>query len=147
MASRLVPKNYNAFRALDERINALRSLKGFAAAAAPEVAVEFRKILEANIAAGVDCDGKPWPLTKDGHKALRNGAAALTVTSVGSVILAEITGPTSLHNLGAVKGKVTREILPQANRPEAYRRMSPQLIQAVTKVFTKMMGEGTAKVA
>lgn len=79
-----------------------------AAAAAPEL----RSEIESQIAAGVGPDGAKWEPTKEGKAPLRNAGKALRVVAIGSRIVASLTGPEALHDMGAVKGGKRRKILP-----------------------------------
>jgi hypothetical protein len=103
--------------ALDAHIARIRKLGELAKDSAPEVAVAVKGELGAQIAAGTDPDGKPWPPTQAGTPALQNAAAALKVRSVGDVVIAEITGHHALHHQGRVRGGVRRQILPTEGIP------------------------------
>lgn len=99
-----------------ERLNALATLP---VQLAPKVAAELDKQIRANVAAGVDPDGKAWPATRDGKQPLRNAGKALTVRALGTRIVATLTGPEALHHLGRARGGVVRRILPSAKLPGA----------------------------
>lgn len=117
---------------LDDWILKLRGLGDLTKEIAPDVAAEFRSQLEAQIAAGTDSNGTQWQLTKDGKQPLRNAAKALRVSSQGSVVTAQLTGPEALHHLGKAKGHVRRQILPS-------KRLPKKLIEAIKAVVAKRM--------
>ncbi len=107
--------NVEAFSALQGAIDGLAALGALPSDVAAAAVEPLRKLLTANIEEGVAPNGKPWPLTADGKKALRNAAKALTVKSSGATIIATLTGVEARHNFGNVKGKVKRQILPTRN--------------------------------
>ena len=113
---------------LREMKQRLRELGDIAEDVAPEVAVAVQDELTKQIERGVGPDGRPWKLTRDGRKPLRNAAKALTVRVIGSVILTQLTGPEARHHLGAVRGKVRRAILPT-------RRIPDPMVRAIRRVI------------
>ena len=104
--------NDQAFKQLQGAIERLAELGALPAVVAAAAVDPLRAQLTANIDAGVGPGGKAWPLTADGRKALRNAAAALTVSSSGPTLIATLTGVEAKHNYGKVKGKIKRQILP-----------------------------------
>ncbi len=113
---------------LDRLIAKLKKLGDLPRQVAPQVAIELRKTLEANIKAGKAPDGSSWAMRQDGGRPLENAAKALTVTANGTVIVARLTGPEALHHRGAVKGGKRRQILPSKDSLEP-------VIAAVKKVI------------
>jgi|GEM_PF-1874951 len=98
-----------------DKVNTLGALPSeIAKDVAPVLDAEIRK----NISAGVDPEGKPWQLTKDGKKPLTNAGAALTVRAISSVVQAKLEGHVALHHLGAARGNVRRQILPSSRLPQ-----------------------------
>lgn len=85
--------------------------------AAGDVAAALEDELRAQIARGEGPDGKPWPLTQSGRKALQNAASALRVRAAGATVVATLTGPAALHHRGAVRGGRRRQILPSGKIP------------------------------
>lgn len=126
--------NAAAFAALDAQIRRLRSMKGFAKEVAPEVAEALKVELDAQIARGVGPDGKPWQLTESGKQPLRNAAKAVSVTAVGSVVVARVEGHEAYHHRGQTRGNVVRQILPSRRIPEPFTR-------AITKVLDRRFAE------
>lgn len=119
---------------LNRQIERLRSLSSFVQEAAPEVATELRRELVEQIDRGETPEGQPWPLTKDGDKALRNAASNLNVAHQGTVVIATLTGHHARHDLGAVRGKVRRQIMPTARMPQ-------KVADAIGKVFERRFKE------
>lgn len=81
--------------------------------AAKAVARTLEGELRKQIAAGQDPEGKAWKPTATGGRPLKNAGAALRVTTHGTTVVAQLTGPTAMHNLGAGRGGVKRQILPE----------------------------------
>ena len=124
--------------ALNAQIAKLRRLgPALTKGGAPAVALAVRGELAAQIAAGTGPDGRAWKPTKAGTPPLRNAAAALTVRAVGTVVVATLSGVEARHHLGAVKGKVKREILPTGKIPDPVTRA---ITRVVTAEFEAIMG-------
>jgi len=122
--------------ALDAQIARLRRLPTLVQSAAPGVARALELELQKQIAAGEGPGGAAWRPRADGSKPLQNAAKALTVTAVSTVVIARITGVEARHHLGAVRGKVKRQILPTAGLPQP---MARAIETVVTREFTKIM--------
>jgi hypothetical protein len=120
--------------ALQGMIGKLRRLGGISEECAPEVAEELRAITAANISAGVGPGGEAWQPTKDGRRPLKNAAAALSATAVGTVAILRLEGPEARHNNGTARGKITRRILPT-------RRMSAPATAAIHAVIRRKFGD------
>lgn len=104
------------------KLNAqIARIRGLGVALTRDVAPRVAKALEHELVEQIDAgkrpDGKPWPLTKDGKRALQDAARSLSVRAVGTVVLARLNGVVSRHHLGAVKGGVRRQILPTGKMP------------------------------
>lgn len=105
--------------ALDALISKLRRSREFIVSAAPAAAEAMQAALRATAAAGESPDGAAWaPRKKDGGRALANAANKIVVRAVGSVLLARIGWPESLHNDGT-KTIPQRQILPSGEMPPA----------------------------
>ena len=100
--------------ALDAHVARLRSLKGLVAEAMPELAAATQSEFQASAAAGTDPEGNPWPLKKDGGRALINAAGKITAQAVGLVIVAVVSGIDAIHHHGTWKDP-RRQILPTKN--------------------------------
>lgn len=125
--------NAAAFAALDAQIQALRSLERTAEEIAPEVAKELEAQIQAQIAAGTDPEGNPWPPAKEGGSPpLRTAGKALRVVSLGSRVIATLTGHVALHHLGRARGGVRRVILPTRKLPQ-------KAAEAIKNVFLRHM--------
>lgn len=101
---------------LDRLIASLRGARGFLVRAAPAVAKAVEAELRATAAAGTTPDGAAWAPKKDGGRALANAAAAISVRAVGTVILARLRFPESIHHKGT-KRLPKRQILPEGELP------------------------------
>ena len=108
-------------------IGRLRDLEDLPEVVAPEVADAVRDELEKQVARGVGPDGRPWKLTRDGRRPLRGAAKATSIKAIGSVVVMDLGGPEARHNLGAVRGKVRRPVLPT-------RRIPDPMVRAIRRV-------------
>lgn len=98
---------------LDEMIARIRKIPAIAKDSAPEAAGEMLRTIRETIAAGTDCDGKPWaPRQDDGGRPLKNAAAAVKVAPIGARIFARVYGPEAKHHLGRARGGIIRGIIP-----------------------------------
>lgn len=113
------------------RLNAIATLPE---RAAPEIAKAIDASLRANIAAGTDPDGNAWQPTKTGQQPLRNAGRALTVTTLGTRIIARLTGPEALHHLGKARGHAVRRILPT-------RKLNAPVIAAIKSALQRAHDE------
>lgn len=101
----------------------LRQLGGLVEEAAPAIAAAVDDELQLQIAAARTPTNAPWrPRKEDGGQALQGAGKALTVKVVGTVILARLEGVYARHHLGAVRGKVRRQILPTSGIPTGIER-------------------------
>jgi hypothetical protein len=110
----------DAMLMLERQVQKLRALGGTPKAVAPLLADELKPVVDAQIAAGQDPYGNPWPLTQAGGKALQNAAAYVTLRAVGAVVLATVVGPPAMHHLGKAAGRITRRILPLRKLPRSW---------------------------
>lgn len=110
--------NGQAFAAMQGWIDRLNQLGDLPAEVAKDVAPALDAEIRKNISAGVDPEGKPWLPTKDGKKPLANAGAALSVKAISSVVQAKLVGHVALHHLGAAKGNIRRQLLPNARLPQ-----------------------------
>lgn len=108
--------NRGDFAALDRMIATARSMATLARDAAPLAARHVASSLRATAAAGQAPDGTPWPMKKDGGRALQNAAGAIAVTALGTVILIVLRGHHVYHHFGA--GVSRRPIIPQGSMPK-----------------------------
>ncbi len=105
--------------ALQAQIAELRRLARDADDLPARVADGLRDELQANIAAGRDPNGRQWQPTQDGRRPLTNAAKALDVRATGNTVFATLVGVEAKHHLGAVKGKVKRQILRDSRIPDS----------------------------
>lgn len=89
--------------AIDDMIRRLRAIGRMAKDGATDAAREFEAELKRSLAAGVAPGGAAWQATKAGGRPLKRAAAAVTVTAVGSVVLARLTGHHVWHHFGTAK--------------------------------------------
>lgn len=129
--------NSAAFAQIDHWIDQLNRIEDAPRKAAPLVARELGRVLQANIAAGRGPDGKPWPRRQDGKQALQNAAKNLTVRAIGTVVEAKITGHVARHHRGWVRGGIARQILPTREIPEA---VKIAIQRVLAKYFRSVMG-------
>jgi hypothetical protein len=113
--------------ALDALITRLRRSHQFVTTAAPAAAEAMAAALRAAAASGASPDGAAWAEKKKGGRALVNAAAKIVVRAVGTVLLARIGFPESVHNVGT---KVTpkRQILPTSMPPAVAEAIKRSLI-------------------
>lgn len=114
---------------LRKMLDRLASMGSVAADSARDVSVAVRRELEEQIERAEGPDGRRWPRTRDGRRALRNAKRALSVKAVGNVVIARLTGHHARHNVGAVKGGVRRQILPSGGLPDAFTRAIARVIE------------------
>jgi hypothetical protein len=123
---------------LDAQIARLRGLgKAVVRDAMPDVVDAVREELTDQIDAGRAPDGTAWPRTKAGRKALPNASDALTVTAVGTVVIARIEGHDALHDKGLARGHVVRKMLPTGKAPQP---ITAAIKRVVDERFVKHMG-------
>ncbi len=104
---------------LDALIAKLRRSRDFVRQAAPAAAAAMQDALRATAAAGTTPDGAAWePRKKDGARALAKAASAITVRAVGTVLLAKLPFPYSMHDAGHGHAP-KRQILPSGSPPAA----------------------------
>jgi len=125
--------------ALDLQIARLRALPlALTRDAAPAVARAVEAEIRAQLARGEGPGGKPWPMRKvDGGRPLRHAADAVTVTSVGDVIIVRLSGVEVRHHLGAVRGGVRRPIIPTGSLPDP---LASAIETIVAEKFAQHMG-------
>lgn len=114
---------------LAEHIRRLRELGGIAERSAPAVAYVLEQELLGQVARQQGPDGAAWKPTEAGTPALKNTDASLTVTAIGTTVIASLTGRHARHHLGAVRGKVKRPVLPTSSIPAP-------AVRAITRVLT-----------
>jgi hypothetical protein len=123
--------------ALDAQIRRLRSVKGLAKDAAPFVAKALKSEIDAQIARGEGPDGTPWALTDEGRRPLQNAAKAVSVTAVGSVVVARVEGHEAFHHRGQTRGNVRRPIIPTGTLTEPFTRA---IKHVVTERYAALLG-------
>jgi hypothetical protein len=119
---------------LQQMIDRLGALEAAPELVAKELAIELERDLRKQIASGTDPEGVKWPARKDGEPALQNAGKALTVKAHGTVVVAQLSGPTALHHLGMGKGGVRRKILPQG--------VPARLVEAAQRVLVRLAQSG-----
>lgn len=117
--------NNEAIAALDDLIERVSTLPKVVNAAMPEIAREWKRKLQATVAASTTPTGEPWADKKKGEGKPLVGAArdgTLGVAEVGNVIYVRLSGVEARHHRGAVRGKVARQIIPRGSTlPPAFR--------------------------
>jgi hypothetical protein len=128
----------DGFAALDEHLARVRALPGLVTRAVPAVRDAVRAELRASIARGESPDGEKWAPTKTGKQALANAGNALSISSVGTTVVASLSGPEALHNNGWVRGGVARPILPKSGTLPT--RLGRAVGEAIADEFRRTMG-------
>jgi hypothetical protein len=124
-----------ALAAFIDRVRALGKLPETAAKVAAPLVLEAAK---ETAAAGTDPDGTAWAPRKDGGRALVNAAEALSVETVGTVVVLRLTGPEVIHNYGNTRVP-RRRILPDggAGIPA---NITKALIKGAQQAFARTTG-------
>lgn len=115
-----------AYAAAKARVQALREI---AAAGAREAAPELLAAVRATASAGQDPDGKPWPLTKEGKRALPEAASAIRARATDDAVELSIGAPYSYQK---------RQILPRVLTP----RLRAALQRGIERAWSKLQGGG-----
>ncbi len=123
--------------AMNAQIKKLRKLAKLVDDSAPDVAKAVKVEMVKQIDKATGPDGKAWQVTQAGTRPLKNAAQSLTVQAAGAVIILRLIGRHARHHLGAVKGKIKREILPTRKIPDPVARA---IGRVVTGEFKRTMG-------
>lgn len=123
--------------AMDEWIATLEGLGDLVEDAAPDVARAVEAELRDQVGRGVDPQGKPWPKTKAGKRALPDAMDDVTVRARGRRIEIKVTGAHARHHLGAVRGGVRRQIIPEGKLP---RPMADAIGRVLEERFAEKVG-------
>lgn len=129
-------KNRKGFAALDAQIKKLRQLKTIPEVSAPAVAVAAKQEIKRQVRRQQGPDGKPWPKGKNGQPVLQRAGNAVRATAIKSAVVLTLDDQYARHHLGAVKGKVKREIIPTTKIP---RPMTRAIERVVTGEFFAIM--------
>ena len=103
----------------------------------PRLARAIEAQIHANISAGRAPDGRAWPKTKEGEAALTNAAKAVTVSASGNTIIVRVAGVEARHDLGRIRGRVQRQIIPHGSLPAP---MAAAIKRVVDEEFARMTG-------
>lgn len=125
------------FVGLQAMLDKLGRLADMPREVAPAVAEAIDEEITAQIARGVDPNGKPWPKTQDGDQALRGAGKAVNVASFGKRVIVALRGVEARHHLGRARGGVQRQIIPVAKIPA---RMAGKIRDTLTERFADIMG-------
>lgn len=110
-------QNRAAGQTIQGWINQLKNANGFVKDAAQQLA----PVVQAEIVQATkeqrSVDGKPWPKTKSGEKALKNVEKHISSRAVDNVILISLTGHYVFHHFGAGRNP-QRAILPTRGLPQ-----------------------------
>ncbi len=119
---------------LEEIIAQINSYKDLPKKIAPQVADELRNIIAGNVKAQRNPDGSAWPKGQYGQSSVLTGAMSnISVNAIGAVITARVEGPEARHHLGAVKGKVVRQLIPSSKVPHS-------VVEAIRKALASWAG-------
>lgn len=109
--------NAQGMTALQGMIDACRSMPGLAKEAAPAIRDLVLATLREDLSAGRSpATGASWAEKKDGGRALKNAAAAISAALSGTTIVVSLGAPEVFHHFGA-QGKPRREQLPRGVLP------------------------------
>lgn len=128
--------NARGFAALDQQVARLRELSELAKKSAPAAAEAVEAAFKAQIARGVDAEGKAWPKTQDGQQALRGAAKSLVVVHVGSTVFARLSKHVARHNNGTARGGIERAIFPKRGLPA---HLAKAVRSEVSEQFAEIM--------
>lgn len=133
--------NAKALVDLDAMVKTLQGVEGLGVRAAPAVADVLRQRITESIEAGRTPYGEEWKLVqsgpREGEKALRNAAKALTVKADGAVVFCKLSGIDGRHSKGAVKGKVKRLAVP--DKRGLPHRWVPDVRAAIDRTFQEIV--------
>ena len=118
-------------------ISSLRELSKFVTGSAGRARRAVDADSRRKISRGQDPNGKPWQPTKAGERPLKNAGAALSVKLVGKRIVWTLKGIEARHHLGAVKGKVKRQIIPIEDIPSS---VAKAITQTYNSEFARITG-------
>jgi hypothetical protein len=96
--------NASSFARLDEFLDKMRASASLDKDAAADVCVALRKATSANIRAQRDPYGHAWRLSLNTDSILEDAMSAISITSEGTKIRFEVTGPEAMHHVGSAKG-------------------------------------------
>lgn len=119
---------------LDAMRARLTAMRGMAAEVAREAAPQVEAVVRRTAAAGTSVEGKAWPPTRSGARALPDAASAVTAAAVGTTVVISLKGPYVFHNSAA--GADRRRILPEegAGIPAPLAKV---LLEASQRVFAR----------
>ena len=123
--------------AIGEWIASLEDLADLVDDAAPDVAKALEAKLRDQVARGVNPQGKPWPKTKAGRRALPDAMDDVAVRARGPRIEIRVTGTHARHHLGAVRGGVRRQIIPERELPKP---MADAVGEVLEEHFARKVG-------
>lgn len=129
-------QNSKGFAALDAQIQRLRKLKTLPEISAPAVAVAAKQEIKRQVRRQQGPDGKPWQKGKSGEPVLKGAGNAVRSTAIKSAVVLTLDDHHARHHLGAVKGKVKREIIPTTKIPGT---MTRAIERVVTGEFFAIM--------
>jgi hypothetical protein len=96
---------------IEDYVARLRRLELFDDELAELAAPALEHAARANVAAGLDPNGRPWRAKKDGSRPLVNAAAAVTCHAEGNLAVLEVSGPEYWHQTIAGDGAHPRRAL------------------------------------
>ncbi len=98
---------------LEQMIAELNAFESFDARTAQIAAPKLQEAVRSQARAGLDPNGKPWPLKKDGSRALVNAAAHVRAIAVGPRVDLIVDGPEYFHQTVKPDGTLPqRKIIP-----------------------------------
>lgn len=118
----------------------IRALENFDLDVAKEAAPLVEKAARAQAEAGLAPDGSPWAPRKLGGRPLQNASGHLTAKANGGAVDLKLTGTAEvLHDQGAARGKVKRQILPSDGELPGY--LTDAMHEGAKRAFEKRGGK------
>ena len=126
---------------LEQMIAELDSLETFDERSARLAAPKLEEAVRSQARAGLDPNGKPWPLKKDGSRALVNAAARVRAIAVGPRVDLIVDGPEYYHQTVKPDGTLPqRKIIPSVGDA-----LPPALQAAIEEASSEALRGGGAR--
>lgn len=118
-------------------VEKLRKLESMGDRVIADVAKEIERELQTTARNERTPDGRAWPEKKTQGRALAHASDKVRVRVARGAVVVSLTGHYARHHLGAVRGKVRRELIPTGKIPDA---MTKAIRRVVEREFRAIMG-------